>query len=203
MPQYSLQITIWPTSNLQADASVANWSLGAADDASAIAAVPEFTNVHKGIQSYYSSLVRQSDHTWKLYDRADTPPRAPVATGTWSFAGAPAGDSLPKEVALCLSFQGAPLSGTPQSRRRGRIYMGPLRTSALGTDGRPVAGLITQLKDAGDNLLAASEAAASWIWVVYSPTSGLETTITNGWVDNEFDTQRRRGRVPTSRTTFS
>jgi hypothetical protein len=102
-----------------------------------------------------------------------------------------------------LSFQGTPLSGTPQSRRRGRIYFGPFRTSGLNTQGRPAAGLITSLVNAGDALLAASDAAANWQWVIWSPTTGLEVGVANGWVDDEFDTQRRRGRVPTARTTFS
>jgi hypothetical protein len=37
-------------------------------------------------------------------------------------------------------------------------------------------------------------------WSVYSPTTGQNNAITNLWVDNEWDTQRRRGLRPTSRS---
>jgi hypothetical protein len=50
---------------------------------------------------------------------------------------------------------------------------------------------------------AAAIASASWDWVVYSPTDDAYHEVANGWVDNAWDTQRRRGYKPTSRTTFT
>jgi hypothetical protein len=42
-----------------------------------------------------------------------------------------------------------------------------------------------------------------WTWIVVSEVAGLnDVIVTNGWVDNAFDIQRRRGVTPTSRSTF-
>lgn len=203
MPFYAVQATLWPTSNLVADASTNTFSIEAANVAGLTLAVDQIVLFFQGIQSFFPNTVRQSDHSIKCYNRADVKPRAPVLTRTWSFLGAPTGTPLPSEVCLCCSFQAAPLSGTPQSRRRGRVYVGPLKEVALGTDGRPSAGLITGLVSSAAGLLAASDAATQWLWVVHSSFVAIDVPVTNGWVDNEFDTQRRRGRVATSRTTFT
>jgi hypothetical protein len=39
-------------------------------------------------------------------------------------------------------------------------------------------------------------------WAIYSPTANLHKTITDIWVDDAWDTQRRRGLAPTTRDTF-
>lgn len=59
-----------------------------------------------------------------------------------------------------------------------------------------------------DTLVAATErlvttvgdVATSTFLGVYSRVDGLIRPITSGWVDNEFDTQRRRQRDATART---
>jgi hypothetical protein len=136
--------------------------------------------------------------TIKLYHRGDPEPREPVE---YSFDITVTGDPLPSEVALCLSYFGA---GRNIVGQRGRIYLGPLDTSAVttatGSSARPVPSLVDTLAAAGADLASSSEPGANW--VVYSPTDGVVYTIDGGWVDNAFDTQRRRGAVPTARTTF-
>jgi hypothetical protein len=110
---------------------------------------------------------------------------------------------MPPEVAICLSYQAAKISGVPQARRRGRVFIGPLNTSAMGTDGRPATAFINALVGAADALKDPA-GAPDWDWSTWSsfdPT--VSTVIDNGWVDNEFDTQRRRGRKYTTRTTFT
>ena len=152
------------------------------------------------------SNVRQTNHVTKFYNREDPEPRAPVLTYTWSLAAAPAGTNLPPEVSLCCSFQGDLMSGQPQSRRRGRNYLPFPSSAALGVDGRPPAGAITAAVAWGDSLLEFSKSSSEHTWVVASSfgvPGEFDTIITNGWVDNEFDTQRRRGRDATARTTFS
>lgn len=202
MPNYSLQVTTWPVSGLQADASTNTYSCVADDDAAAGDFAQAVLTMHKSIVTLYPNLVRQTDHTYKLYDRSDPAPRVPVEEGTWDFTGAPTGTAIPPECALCLSFQGDPESGVSQARKRGRVFIGPLKDAGLGTDGRPASSIITTLATAGGVLLAASDADATWTWTVFSQSASDSFTVTNGWVDNEYDTQRRRGRIPTSRTTF-
>lgn len=141
----------------------------------------------------------------KFYDLADLEPRPPIQENAIAFVPSTS-DGLPSELAICMSFQGARVAGQAQARRRGRVYLGPLSLNILGgsaASDRPSSTAVTAIAAAGDALLAASDAASSWSWVVYSPTNDNTVTVTNGWVDNAFDVQRRRGLDATSRTTFS
>jgi len=203
MPNYLVQATIWPTSNLLADASTNTWSIFANSNA-ILAGDPltEIENVYKGMVSIFPNTVRQTGHTLKAYNRSDPEPRQPIAESVFDFTAAPGGAPLPPEVSICMSFQGVAISGNPQARRRGRVYFGPLRQDRVGTDGRPTGGLLDSVDAAGTGLLAASDAATAWRWHVWSTTDGMGVRIDNGWIDNEFDTQRRRGRIATARQTF-
>lgn len=203
MANYDLQIKLNMVSVNPEDASTNTWGIIADDDAAAILATQSFLVFYDTIRTGYSNLVSQGPHEYKLYRRADPPPRAPIYQGPFSFTSAPTGVPLPTEVALCLSFQGARQSGVPQARRRGRVYLGPLATSIAGTNGRPLPTAITNIRNAAQALLTASVTSLSWEWSVYSPTSQSATAVTDGWVDDEWDTQRRRGRRSTARVTFT
>jgi hypothetical protein len=160
------------------------------------------------LYTYFSAETAQNGHTVTVYDMDDPEPRAPIDTHTFNLPANPTGDPLPGEVALCLSFQAATQSGQPQARRRGRVYIGRLDTQSMSS-GRPDTALQQDVALAGQALLDLSDTEADWSWVVYSPTlaaAGDPTpynVVTNGWCDNAYDTQRRRGLLPTSRTTFS
>ena len=145
------------------------------------------------------------------YDLEDPEPRVPVATGLITFT--PDTTGLPEEVALCLSFQGAVVSGEAQARRRGRVYLGPLSSdgSTLFTGYyRPSSGTRSSITTAANALMG----TAGINWSVFSPTTAgpppwaagdlanAFTPVTNGWVDDTFDTQRRRGAPTTARTVF-
>lgn len=203
MPNYAAQVTLFPTSNLVEDAVVNTFSCAADDNAAAALFGTALSDRFKAYATQFPSTVRQNNHTVKIYDRADPEPRAPVVTQTWSFAAAPTGNPCPPEVAHCLSFQANPASGIPQARRRGRVYLGPLDANTIDTAGRPSSALMTATVAFGQALLDASDAAASWEWTVWSETNGAPYIITNGWADDEFDTQRRRGRKATFRQVFN
>lgn len=150
----------------------------------------------------FPATVEQNGHRIKMYEMADSTPRVPVFDDTFDLSSNPTGDSLPPEIALCCSFQGARASGQSQARRRGRVYLGPCKeddNSALGVPGSTV---IANAAAFGNFLLNASIAAGSWEWCVYSPTDDELVPVTNGWVDNAWDVQRRRGLGATSRTVF-
>lgn len=202
MPNIELQITLFPTSNVIADAVTNTWSTVTAPADFGVSFKDSVLVFYQTIQSMFPSLTRQNNHVWKLYDRADAKPRAPKFQGTFNFTSVPAGLPAPPEVSLCLSFQGNRISGIRQARQRGRVYIGPLDVALVETTGRPTAGAITLLRNAGNDLRIASAAAGAWDWVVWSAVSSEPSPVTNGWVDDEFDTQRRRGRVPTVRNVF-
>jgi hypothetical protein len=140
----------------------------------------------------------------KIYDIAD-PPHAPPRwdeTYTPGAHGASAGNHLPTELAVCLSYSAAfPISVDPK-RRRGRIYVGPMGVSALETSTSTDA----MVKDTVQNVIkgaalgfAALAVTAGYDWAVYSPTDGAAYSITNVYVDNAWDIQRRRGLKATTR----
>ena len=138
-----------------------------------------------------------------MYDMSDPPPRLPTTAALALALGGEAASVTPAEVSVVLSFQGDEVSGAPQARRRGRVYLGgfaiPCSPSAASNPPRVDTTLVNQIENAASELRS-DIAAASMSWVVYSPTYDLETEVTNGWIDNEPDTQRRRGVQATLRT---
>lgn len=152
------------------------------------------------IDAFFSPLLAEDGHDIEFYRMSDPTPRVPVYSDTWNFPGSLAVNTEPPEVALVLSFQGAKSSGVNQASRRGRIYLGPFGNST-DIDGRPSSTLINAVAGFGSTLLADSN-LADWTWVVFSPTLNGAVPVTNGWVDNSWDTQRRRGIEWTSRETY-
>jgi hypothetical protein len=154
-------------------------------------------------QTHMSSALAVAGHMVKLYDQGLLPPRVPVAELTFSLF--PASTATPAEVALCMSFRGPLLSGTNPKRRRGRIYFGPMARDNEVTQGHstiPATNVMNDLKNAGLKLLAANVEPAidqldGSVWVV-AGLSGL-VDVAHVWVDNAWDTQRRRGKAPTAR----
>lgn len=157
---------------------------------------------YESLRSRMPSYINATGGRIKMYNMSDPEPRVPVFDEAMVLAGGGTGSSLPAEVALCLSFQALRISGTDQSHRRGRIFWGPLNTSQVDTAGRPSTSTVTALKNAGQVLWGASEASSTFKWCVFSPTITTLANVHDGWVDNAFDTQRRRGLVPTARETF-
>lgn len=133
----------------------------------------------------------------KIFCLADPEPRIPRGEflHTWSRG---AGGGLPSEVALVMSYQGSEVAGEPQRRRRGRVYLGPFN-AAQNTAGRPVQNLRQIIGEAASQLQAAAEASVTWQWVVYSRADVAGVEVVDGWIDNAWDTQRRRGLKMTDR----
>jgi hypothetical protein len=187
-------------SGLAEDVVVNAWSFttqGTKVDAEAAAIVTALDDFYSSLASFRSSLLT-GECIFKFYDRADAKPRVPwyidqKAIGTSDSA-------LPPEVALVTSFKAAPVSGQPPARRRGRIFLGPLSQGALSNSvGRPTAGVLQAVGQASVALAQASKDAGAWSWAIWSPTDNAAREVFEGWVDNEFDIQRRRGRVATER----
>lgn len=143
----------------------------------------------------------------KLYNFDDNKPRVPTDIIPFSFS--PGAGSLPAEVALCVSYRGGLVSGTPQARRRGRIFLGPLNSAmaldAVG-DVRPHPLELTPILDAFE--VFAESAGSGFQLCVYSETNHIGgmsadasfVPVQEFWIDNAFDTVRSRGSAPTTRT---
>lgn len=150
----------------------------------------------------------------------------PLWTENFDFVGRAATTAgTPSEVALCLSYKNVSGGTVPPARKRGRIFVGPLEAVHVGVRAGlavpvPTAALINLLIAAGQRLRD-NTAPVIASWVVYSrpyagrdeivrpgrPTlpaiparAGATFPVTQVSVDDAFDTQRRRGEAPVSRT---
>lgn len=127
------------------------------------------------------------------YDMADPKPRIPHSTDLL-LPAARSSSGLPEEVAVVLSTRGDPPASP---RRRGRLFLGPLCTSASApgstTDpARPHSDLILDLGKAASRLCAEGAEGIQWCIRSVTPSENY-VPIRAGYVDDAFDTQRRRG----------
>lgn len=112
--------------------------------------------------------------------------------------------NLPAETAVVCSFQGDPVPGINQARRRGRIYLGALGDSFITVGSSSAVPRVnttkaTALAAAMDTFLTDVNTTTNFTWIVWSPTAAQHAEVTNGWVDLSWDTQRRRGLTEPSR----
>jgi hypothetical protein len=159
----------------------------------------------------YLSMSLAGSGRIKAYDFADPPTRIPRFEGT--FTHPVGGGTLPGEVAVVLSMLAAPLPGVNPRRRRGRVYLGPLTAGVsqyLSTDVPdpvPSSAFVTAVLSATQ--VMATGGGGAFRLSTFSPTT-IKTggSVDSAWndvasvyIDNAFDTQRRRGGDPTSRVT--
>lgn len=224
MARYIVQVAFQPKDALPRDQMENVWHFStagavdvSADSADITTKISNFYLVAGGtgipsVSSFYSPTLSEAV-TCKFYDEDSAlHPRIQLALTTFAITvGAAPG--LPEEVALCMSYYAS--QNVP--RKRGRLYLGPFArplddtedTSDTPSASRPDPALLTSVCDAGKALVDASSTGAKWCQrsgigtgtlgapvVIYSP-------VTNGWCDNEWDSQRRRRITATSRTVFS
>jgi hypothetical protein len=205
MPIVRAQVSIPAFSTVSEDTVTNTWHFTATDTEEGTLASMQAALVamYEGFDTWKSDLHVWQNSRVKWYDLDDEEPRVPVKDAAIAFTSAPIGDSLPHECAAVLSFHGDYVSGASQARRRGRIYFGPLNTSAVtASSGMLASALPTGLATAAGVFLTTSNAASDWAWVVYSPTSNQAFPVVAGWVDNAVDIQRRRGFKASTRTLF-
>lgn len=184
--------------------------LGGDDYAALAAAIKSFyydaNNPDGSIRSYMANHAVGDGSQIKVFDLDDPEPRVPVYDETYDPVPAnSASDALPGEVACCLSFTAPPAPGVPMARRRGRIYIGPLNMDAIdavaAVDKARPDNVFRTVCTAAFRRLADDSFAAGFALVQYSPTAGVASAPSSCWMDDAFDTQRRRGVAPTTRTT--
>lgn len=128
------------------------------------------------------------------------------------------GDALADQLAICLSYQAVPAAGIKQSRRRGRIFIGPLSVGVQAMSGGwvhidPFASQL--IADAGARLVHHDTNGLQWVVFSakdYTDSNGVVHhkkppqpqdafyTVDNCWVDDRFDIQRGRAQKSVSRS---
>lgn len=201
------QVTIPFKTGLPADVSVNVWSFEiVSDDESNFQEVSDFLFAfYSDCVPYLSPTLDLNAFQVKCYLRADPEPRVPQFEEVRALPGSSGNTPIPEECAVCLSFKGVPVSGTSAARRRGRVYIGPLATTAITeavdehtlVNGAFLTAMETGITDAYAQLTTAGNSHTVW-----STVNSNNVVIDSYWVDNAFDTQRRRGVRATSRITF-
>lgn len=152
-----------------------------------------------------------------------TPTGSPVSTLAFTMPAASVSDNFPEEVAAVLSYHGdltdvpaeevnpspPPAMIRPAQRRRGRMFVGPVNTTASTESGggypRPNAQFRGDVTSAFTNMYDAINAIGGNVanLCVWSKSDAALYPVFGGFMDDAWDTQRRRGVAPTTRTSFT
>lgn len=178
-----------------------------ADAATAVTKVAEFYNglgvgQTNSIAGYLSSWVNRTAEI-RTYDLTTAKPRVPTITPL-ELNPYLSDNGLPEEVALVTTFYGSP---PITRRRRGRLYIGPLNSNTsvinFGNQAAPSAPnpvIIGDLRIATQTLAAID--SVQWCIRSTLPSENF-VPVAGGYVDNAFDTQRRRGPDATTRSVWT
>lgn len=165
---------------------------------------------YTNITDHMSGSVMGTTAECIIYDLEDETPRHPVHAETITALDLGGGVGNAAQVACCLSFEAAGVSGVNQNRRRNRIYIPGLATNQMAYPGQFDAALLDDIVRSAHDLKVAADSSVSWNWVVYSPSTvsggDVETgalAIDDIWVDSSPDIQRRRKQRATSRLRMS
>lgn len=137
----------------------------------------------------------------KLYDMADALPRAEKSNRTWTSAGITTESALGiRQGAVVLSY----FAGRNLPSLRGHIYLGPFGGAELAHL-RPQPTLLAQVLGLGQALFDVGGANVSHeVFSVWhnkvKRAEPIHTTVTDYWVDNSWDVQRRRKTKATARS---
>ena len=205
MPSVRAMVILPMDSAIPRDVAINNWHATMGDIGTGCTAMALALGAfYQGIRTLLSAHIDHANIRAKFYNWDEPEPRAPVSESLLGVTGPLGSGTVPHELAVCLSFQGDRQAGRVQSRRRGRVYIGPLQSAIATFDGLVDVTLRDTLNTAAGTFLTASAESSAWTWVVHSTRNAAspDTPVTNGWVDNAFDIQRRRGTDATSRATF-
>lgn len=211
-------------SGIPADSVINNWVVGQLQpgDASPGTASQAINSFYSAIAQYISSSRQRAAGgiSYKFYDINDLSGVAPLGSPYFMDSGTlPAGDAtqnLPEEVAAVMTLRGtnwdtSPVeapdgidAGTapdrPRQRHSGRVFLGPLKASAVATEAATnhprinvgAAGFaelaLVALEDLVDTL--AVQGRTLYVW---SRKGTALYPVVRGEMDNAFDTIRKRG----------
>lgn len=212
---FRAQVTVPRDTLISADNAVMTWHFRTNEVGSRVDEAEDIVSTLKtfyNVVDVYFSSYNGTQWDYTVYDLEDAPQRVPVYQEFFSHTMGTAG--YPAEVAMCLTMQALPASGLNQRRRRGRVYLGPLSTTTgAASDGemRPDPAVRTIIANAAADMLPSVVGAGSGstleLCVFSRATFDVSSQLIDAfvpveqvYVDNAFDTQRRRGVAATART---
>lgn len=203
---------------LPRDAAVNTFNFIGLDDAETMAAaamplVQAFynttpTGASNSIASRMSNVISRPDCTTTVYEvnLATGELGEPIAEDGFTLAAIPSPVAdLPLEVSVVASFAATGGVGVAGARRRGRVFLGPFTANISTTvSGLPAPNASIRTPIVGASFdLATDSTAADIPLAVWSRADKGAYGVIRGWVDNEFDTQRRRQVDATARDSWA
>lgn len=183
------------------------------------ATIGAIATIRNAIDGFMSSLLFTGAPlaTYYTFNMLDAEPRQPQTVADMGAGTLSGAQPLPEEVTMVASFQGVPISGQSQRRRRGRLYLPTFTVDDLDAssstiwDPDTIAAMCTMMSDVKDVLLTANCALSVFSRKAASDAGGTllnqakagTTYVQSGWIDNEPDTQRRRGRNGGTKTQWT
>lgn len=212
---YSMQVNLPMDSGLAQDAVTNTWhytKIGGTEATAADEMADRLQSFYGSLSGVLSAQINETLVRFKAYDLEDAEPRVPVFDEFRSITAPSAGASLPHEVTCVGSYHGTFTSGVNPASRRGRAFLGPLKVSSIEDASSRVqftAAARTVFFNAFDVMLTGFEGSLLVKWITYSPTirasqgiASAVSIVTGGFIDNEPDTQRRRGQISNNRSVF-
>lgn len=160
-------------------------------------------DLYNDLQNIWGGLL-QTGHRIKYVNIDEPAPQYPYQEELFDLGSITASQFLPNEVCIVSSFEADQVAGINQATRRGRVFLGPLAIGALPNGGRVSPATQSLIATSFDTFSGKQDTAGftGWQWMVYSRKRDEMARVTNGHVDNAFDTQRRRGLESSVRTTW-
>lgn len=209
-----VQAILQGNSALPEDRYVTTWAFASdaaetnAGKAAAIAKVRAFYTVvrapgpNKVCDYLAGAMINEALSEFRAYSLADPPQERVPYIESWGSTLLSNAAPLPSEVAACVSYY----CGLNRPGRRGRVYLGPLNTSAMTSNDSPAVlspNAQTCFKQAGKAMIETAPLFPTWCLLTKSGVGSPQLVpITNGWVDNAFDTIRKRGEQATNRALY-
>ncbi len=196
MADYDVQVALHHTSNMPEDDCVntLHYSMNFPDTFDSVS-----NDIALAYQGLFALRVGPTNGLTIRWYPPGPNPGGPAFTKKYTTGYISTLQAAPREVAVCLSYASVDNVDASTPRRRGRIYVGPI--SGNNTNSEDVfAGLRNDILTFGQ-ALASAGSAGNTTWLLYSRTDNVYVKIESIWVDNAWDTQRRRGLKPTVRQT--
>lgn len=204
MPIYRLDYALEASTLIPRDRIQNTWWLFGAENlnnAQWETNVAYFTNFYNSWSNIRSPELWANRGIVKVYDTDLPSPAEPVYEAMTSISRS-ATTALPLDCAAVVTFAAAPTPGVRLQSLRNRVYLGGLSAAVNGPDGRITSTFRNTIATAYNTLKGNLDTAGDVEHMVYSKKMAIARAVDRAWMNDQWDTQRRRDRPTNVRTEF-
>jgi hypothetical protein len=188
-------------SGLPRDRFVNSWAFA---NFGAVVEADFFENVRLALSGFYNGIVLHLANSYRvlgpmevrMYATVDPVPKQPRAIRTIQVPRNANASTIPNDVAAVMSFR----AGANLPRQRGRLYIGPVGINAMSGSTTADSSVSQAFREALVARAVILRDAVNPTWGIISQVDRVFRQVSDIWVDDQPDTQRRRGLRATTRT---